>query len=513
MNRIKVVLAEEMARIEKIAINDGASSDTFMLQAGKALAEKIENLFLLENPSRKKKKTSSEQSSFKKILILAGKGNNGGDGFTLGTFLLKKGYSVRAMLFFDPSEFSDLCLKNFNNFKKAGGSYKKIESASDLIFDSDELLVDAIFGTGFNGKLDKTISSFIKNINLSKNIKISIDIPSGLSGDSGLAENGAVVADHTIYLALPKSGFFINEGWKHVGVLHRADFGLREKYIEIARPMFYLLEGDVENDLPPIIRTRHKYEAGYVLAISGSKGMEGAANLSGRASLRSGAGIVKLFISDYSSKDAPEIADELVKIPLDLLKKEEILSECNKASAVYIGPGIGRSKEIDGFLKFLIPKISKPLVLDADALYFLSNNPDCRLPQNSILTPHKLEMLRLLNKKEMNHLDLINETQKFSDGQKVIIVLKGAPTFIFKTLEKPTIVIEGDPGMATAGSGDVLTGVITALLAQKMEPVKAAELGVFLHGRAGKAAAIDKGSYSMIASDIIEHLPEAFKKL
>lgn len=322
MNKIKVISAKEMARIEEMAIKDGESSEKFMLQAGKAIAEKIETLFPIKKPLQK----ISSKKSPTKILLLAGKGNNGGDGFTLGTFLLKKGYTVRAFLFYDSSEFSELCLKNFHLFKKDGGDCKKIESCADLIFDPDEILIDAIFGTGYKGKLDSSLAKLVKNINLSKNIKISIDIPSGLCGDDGKAENGAIVADHTLYLALPKSGFFLNEGWNHVGVLHRVDFGLDEKYIDMAKPSFYLIEDEIQKELPPIVRTRHKYNAGYVAAISGSAGMEGAANLSGKAALRSGAGIVKIFISDYNSKDVEKMTDELVKMKLDLSKKEDILS-------------------------------------------------------------------------------------------------------------------------------------------------------------------------------------------
>lgn len=515
MFKIKVVSAQEMARIEKCAILEGGNAAEFMLAAGKNISEKIAGLFPLNGVSPKRdlgEEVSEKTDSSGKILLLVGRGNNGGDCLIAGSFLLKRGYDVRAMLFFDPKDFSDLCLKNFDSFTKNGGHYKKISSSDDLIFERDEIIIDGIFGTGFKGELGEFFSKCIEKVNLSGNLKVSIDIPSGLSGDDGKAENGAILADHTIFLGLPKSGFFLNDGWAHVGMLHKVDFGLKQRYIDMAEESFFLVEGIEEKDLPKIIRTRNKYEAGFVAGIAGSIGMEGAANLSGKAALRSGAGIVKLFINGYSFFCKEPLTDELVKMELNFSKKEEILSECNKASAIYIGPGIGRLEKMEEFLKYLIPKITKPLVLDADGLYFFAKNPDCKLPENVIMTPHVGEMLRLLNKKKLTHLELISETREFSEKNNAVVILKGAPTFIFKKGEKPTIVIQGDPGMATAGSGDVLTGVIAALLAQGVEITKAAELGAFLHGAAGEAAARDKTSYAMIASDIVEHLPDVFKR-
>ena len=291
---------------------------------------------------------------------------------------------------------------------------------------------------------------------------------------------------------------------------------MKKKYIDLAKADFYLIdEKKVSSLLPEIKKVRHKYAAGFVVGISGSLGMEGAANLSAKAALRSGAGIVKLFIQDYcKTEKTKQMTDEIVKIDFDYGKKEEILSVCNKAKAVFIGPGIGRSKEINDFLLYLLPKITSSVVLDADGLYFFSNNLECHLPEKIVMTPHKKEMLKLLKKENnLSDQELLSLCQDFCEKYNTFLVLKGPCNFIFCPSKKPLIITKGDPGMATAGVGDVLTGVITALIAQGLCVYEGAVLGTYLHGFAGEIAAKEKTSYSLIASDIIEHLPDAFKEV
>lgn len=498
MKKEKVVTASEMARIEALTLSEGQSEQNFVLAAGSGIAQKIIDL----SPS-------------KKIVLLSGRGNNGADGFVAGSILLKKGYSVRSLLFFSPpSSFSKLCFTSFESFKQAGGTYVNAESLEDINFEKDETIVDSIFGTGFKGRVEAPLSLMFEKINSYKNLKIAIDIPSGINGNSGEIASLAIKADHTIYLSLAKTGLFLKNSWNWVGEIHQVDFGLKEKYISQAHASFLLAKAESikQGDLPPIERTRNKYTAGFVVAIAGSPGMEGAANLSGKAALRSGAGIVKLFMYGFPHKTCVSTADELVKLELDLAKKEEVISTCNNASAIFIGPGIGRTQEISEFLRYILPKIITPLVLDADGLYFLSENPNCPLPKHTVITPHRKEMERLINKKNISIENLLEESQLFCKKKNVVIVLKGAPTFVLKEDQLPIIITAGDPGMATAGSGDVLTGIVTALISQKMDIYNASILGAVLHGIAGKSAAKEKTSYSMVASDIIDNLPQAFKK-
>ena len=301
---------------------------------------------------------------------------------------------------------------------------------------------------------------------------------------------------------MPKIGFFIGKGWDHIGELIYADFGLPKTVIAEAQAEAYLIDEEMLSTfLPPIKRSRHKYEAGYVLSIAGSFGMTGAAILSSFAALCSGAGIVRLFYPQG-------LEGTMVKAPLELLTEswnfdlKRVLEEAHRAKSFLIGPGLGRTPEVQKMLANLLSQITLPCVLDADALYFLSENPQQKLPEATIFTPHHKEMERLL------HTEVsFTACQCFVNEKKVTLVLKGAPTVIFHPQRKPLIIPRGDPGMATAGTGDVLTGILASLLAQGLDTYKAAALGVYLHALAGEIAALEKTSYCLIASDLSSTFP------
>jgi NAD(P)H-hydrate epimerase len=249
--------------------------------------------------------------------------------------------------------------------------------------------------------------------------------------------------------------------------------------------------------LPLIQKSRHKYEAGYVLGVAGSEEMPGAAALSSEAVLRSGAGVVRLF-TDHPCHLRNEVIREKYSLP-------RIKEEAKRANSCFIGPGLGRTKNVEKRLKALLGIIELPCVIDGDALFFLSKN---LIPRNAVLTPHHGEMERLLKKKPTPE-----NCQKYAEENKTTVVLKGSETTIFHPKKKPVVSTHGDPGMATAGTGDVLTGIIAGLLAQKMTPYQAALLGVYLHGIAGELAADALTSYCMIASDLLDVLPIAFANL
>ena len=247
--------------------------------------------------------------------------------------------------------------------------------------------------------------------------------------------------------------------------------------------------------LPPIETSRHKYKAGYVLGVAGSLEMPGAAALSSEAVLRSGAGIVRLFT------DHPHgLRNEVIREKYSLVR---IKKEAERADAYFIGPGLGRDGVVEKRLKALLGGIALPGVIDGDALFFLK-----KVPPNAILTPHLGEMEWLLKKKPT-----LESCQKYAEKHQTILVLKGPTTTIFHPQKKPVVSTQGDPGMATAGTGDVLTGLIAGLIAQKMKPYEAAILGVYLHGTAGELAAADLTSYCMIASDLLDYLPIVFSSL
>jgi NAD(P)H-hydrate epimerase len=267
----------------------------------------------------------------------------------------------------------------------------------------------------------------------------------------------------------------------------------------------------LEPYLPQIKHSRHKYEAGLVVGLGGSPGYPGAAMLAATAALHGGAGIVRLLHPQGMEAELISSPYELIRIPYDPKNVDEIAENLNKASATFVGPGIGRKPETFELLKELLPKLVKPCVIDADALTLLSGT-DIPFPEHTILTPHRGEMNRLLQRTDHPPLtkEYLQECLTFAENRRVTIVLKGGPSFILHPDEPILVCPKGDPGMATAGSGDVLTGLLAALLAQGLTTHHAAALGVYIHGLAGEHAAAELTSYCLIASDIMFRFPEGF---
>lgn len=483
----KVITAEEMRRIEQLGLAAGANEETFMERAGNGIAHAVEQILI--HPSRQSQ-----------VSLLIGKGNKGGDALVAGTHLLKKGYKVTAYLLTNRENCSPLAQKMAKRFEQMGGFFYPFKKQIFL----SGFVIDGLLGTGFRGQAEGLFAEAIALANYAKLPILSIDIPSGLNASTGEVATVAIQATWTVTLGLPKIGFYIGKGWDHIGQLSVLDFGLPSDCIAQATPQAYLFaDNEAKKLLPKIKRSRHKYERGYLLALAGSLEMPGAALLACHAALRAGAGIVRLFHPPLMATDrAPK---ELI---CEEWKEAHFFEECKRAASVVIGPGLGRTEEIFQILQKLLSKLSLPTVLDADALFYLSLHPQNLLPDRTILTPHHGEMQALLHASST-----LENCQSYVEKQKAILVLKGAPTIIFQSGEKPLIVARGDPGMATAGAGDVLTGIIGALLAQKVEPYVAAALGVFLHALAGELAASQKTSYSVIASDLIEALPSVFRSL
>lgn len=497
---MKVVSASQMASIEKKAYKNGFSESNFMEEAGKGIALAV-GQFIVENKRSKD------------VVVLCGKGNNGGDAFVAARYLLMMDCNVHAIHMHPIKVCSPLCQKNYQRFIAEGGSSCQYESYEDLVFPQQGVVLDGLFGTGFHGDIEEPYASVIEVVNRSGLPIIAVDIPSGLNGDTGEVGGEAIIANETIYLELPKTGFFLENGWNHVGSLKQADFGLPAEYIEESEADFVMSTEEMMKPLlPPIVRNRHKYEAGLVVGLAGSPGMPGAAMLSSLAALRGGAGIVRLLHSDGMQGELAFSPYELIKIPYQEKDSKGILEELNKASAVFIGPGMGRTPETRRLLKKVLPHVLKPCVIDGDALTILAED-NIPFPQFAVLTPHKGEMLRLLKKKDKPSLNkkFLNTCRTYSEKNNVTLILKGGPSFIFHPGEEVVVNPTGDPGMATAGSGDVLTGLIAALLAQGLNLHSAALLGVYLHGLAGEKAVRARGvSYGLIASDIINYFQDAF---
>jgi NAD(P)H-hydrate epimerase len=486
----KIITADEMQRIESLSVAAGSNATAFMDKAAEGIAEAV-TLFI------------ETHHLPKRVLILAGKGNKAGDAYTAGSLLLSRGYAVQAVQTFPLKECSALCRQRHEQFVKLGGKVVSFSKNLDTLETQGcSLILDGLFGTGFKGKAEGVAARAIEWSHETGLPILAIDIPSGLNGSTGEVGSVAIHATATVYLGLPKLGFFVGKGWDHVGELIGIDFGLPAKFMKQAEEKALLLDPS-SLQLPPIRRSRHKYEAGYVLAIAGSPQMAGAAALATSGVLHSGAGIVRLFSMPKTPSD--HLLAEVIHEDYDLKRIQE---ESKRAAAFLVGPGLGRTPAVEKMLRTLLASIRLPVVLDADALYFLAKNPSWKLPKQSILTPHHGEMQKLLNK-----APTLETCQDYVEKKKATLVLKGAPSIIFHPGKKPLIISHGDPGMATAGSGDVLTGILAGLLAQKMEPFETAALGVYLHAIAGELAANKLTSYCMIASDILESLPEAFDSL
>ncbi len=483
---IKVVTPKEMASCEARAYADNFSEEAFMEQAGRGIAICVQEFI---------QKCALE----KRVTLLCGKGNNSGDAYVAGRYLLQQNYQVFALQVTPIEKSSPLCQKNHARF---------LESKGQMTTSLQGLLLDGLFGTGFHGALEEPFASLVIRANQSQLPLIAIDIPSGLNGETGEAAGPAIQAHLTIYLGLPKTGFFLNDGWNHVGELQGVDFGLEPAYIDQAKAPFLLITGCL---LPPVKRNRHKYETGHVVGLAGSPGMPGAALLASSAALKGGAGILHLLHPDGMQAELANSLYEVIKIPYT--SPELVMEKINQAKAAFIGPGLGRTAETRALLKTVLANLTVPSVIDADALTLIAED-QLPLPPRAILTPHHGEMARLLNpahpQKNPLNADLLNRCQAYAKEKRITLVLKGGPTFIFHP-EKPALVNPtGCPGMAKAGSGDVLTGLIAALLAQGADPYEAAATGVYLHGLAGEDAEREKTAYGMIASDIIAHFPAAF---
>ena len=478
---LKIVTAHEMARIEALSIREGASAESYMLHAGREIALKVRAF-------------AEKQNLPKVVTLLVGRGNNGGDALVAGEELLNMGFRVEAYLYKSGGFLSPLCQHFLSAF----------EGRWQNSFTPQGILVDGLLGSGFHGELSPEMQELIQNVNGSGHPILSIDVPSGLCGTTGRGK-GAIQATVTLTLALPKLGFFIGEGFDHIGKIEMISFGLDPKYVGEAQAAGYLFREEAASKLlPPLRRSRHKYEAGYLLAIAGSPGMAGAAQLASLAALRSGAGIVRLYHPKGMEVELSSSPFELIRTPFEWSDKSSILEESKRATSGLIGPGLGKGDEKERWAQSLIHQLDLPLVIDADALFLLKT-----FPKGAILTPHHGEMKRLLKGVTPSP----QEVQAFAEREAVTVVLKGAPTWIFHPQSDPLVLTRGDPGMATAGTGDLLTGMIAALLSQGVKGREAAALGVTLHSLAGEIAAREKSSYGVIASDLIDALPEAIRSI
>lgn len=499
---MKVVSPKEMARIEALAYATGASESDFMERAGAGVAHYVEEYV----------RAYQRQEH---VVLLCGKGNNAGDAFVAGRHLLNKGFEVSALQCCPLNECSRLCVEKGHQFTEAGGFIHQFTPGKKGAFPSNGVIVDGIFGTGFQGEVKDPYASLIRAANDSGQPILAVDIPSGLDGATGSTAGECIVAVETIFLGLPKTGFFLSEGWNFIGRLRHVDFGLPEGSLAAAKADLVLTApADWKGLLPPIHANRHKYQAGYVVGLAGSESMPGAAILAAYATLRGGAGIVKLLSSAEASRYPVACPPEIIHIPYCPEDSHMVLHWLNGAKATFIGPGLGQGLATRQLLRDVLPHLTNPCVIDADALTAIATD-QIKLSAHCLLTPHRGEMGRLLQKSETPPLtsELLQRVQEYAEAQQATVIMKGGPSFIFHPQQPIRVSSRGDPGMAKAGTGDVLTGLLAALLAQGLTTLQAAILGTALHGIAGECVVRKKTAYGLVASDVTEALPQAFSLL
>ncbi len=448
--------------------------------------------------------------------IYCGQGNNGGDGLAIARLLCEKDYDVYVHLVKTSSKPTKDYKINLDRLSdELDVRINQIDTIRDLKeFHYDIVIIDAIFGTGISKPIEGLTADVINYINKLEYPVISVDIPSGLYCDSRVEDTNAIInATYSISFQFPKLAFMFEQNNKYVGKFRMLGIGLNDDFIEEAETKNYF---NIIDDLKKIYRPRkeafaHKGTFGHALLICGSLGKMGAAVLSAKACLRSGTGMLTVhcpasgnFILQTSIPEAMvELDDDQNKITS--------IKNLYKYDVIGIGPGIGTNASTQEAFRNLLLNIHKPLVIDADALNILSLNNDLlyKVPALSIFTPHKREFERLFGTStddfERNKLQ-----REMSAKYNIYIVLKGAHTAITTPEGDCHFNSSGSPGMATAGSGDVLTGIITGLLAQGYEPKDAAMLGVYLHGLSGEHCQGPCSMETMLASDIIEHLTQAY---
>ncbi|NNM22122.1 MAG: NAD(P)H-hydrate dehydratase [Flavobacteriaceae bacterium] len=451
------------------------------------------------------------------IHIFCGIGNNGGDGLALGRMLLDSGYVVTIYVANFTDKRSKCFLINYDRIKNMTKDWP-ILMTSEADFPEihgDDIIVDALFGIGLNRAPEGWVKKLIQYLNAQKAFRLSIDIPSGLSANEALLDPDAVVlANHTLTFQAPKLSFFLPQTGKYVPYFEALDIGLDPEFLMTTAPLARLV-------MKPMAQTfykqrekyAHKGDFGHALLVGGSRGKMGAMVLASKSALRAGCGLVTTFVpahgSDILQQAVPEVMT-LSDLNSDIISKVEFNF---KPKVIAIGPGMGTSKKTLEALNGLLSDSNTPMVIDADAINLIAENKELlkSVPKQSILTPHPGELERLVGSWKHDY-EKLEKTQALAKKHDIIIVIKGANTItIFG--DEMFINSTGNPGMATAGSGDVLTGIITGMVAQGYEPLVATLFGVYLHGSAGNLVAQQTGFEALMSGDIVNTLGQAFLEL
>jgi len=513
---MKVVTSQQMREIDRKAIEENNLFGLILMEnAGLRIFQNLKKIYA--------------DLRLKKVIIFAGSGNNGGDGFVVARHLYNYGVKVKVFLLAPFNKIKGEAGENLNIIDKMGVELietetTKFEEIQEAVQNYD-LIIDAILGTGLQGRVTGLKAKIIDLVNVAGKEVVAIDVPSGLDADTGKLEGPCIKATHTITLALPKIGLLLFPGASYAGKVTVEDIGIPSCLLKNNKIKTNMVTREIVKSLLPFRATySHKGSFGKVLILAGSVGMTGAAYLASEAAMRSGAGIVVLGIPRSLNPIMEVKLTEVMTLPLAETEKqslgedveETILKLMKDFSVLGMGPGISLELETQRLVRKIIEKSNIPLVVDADAIYAISKDTNIlkKIKVPMVITPHPGEMAKLVNKDTdyilNNQLDITREiAQEFG----IVVVLKGARTIIANKEGEAYINVGDNSGMATGGSGDVLTGIICSLIAQGANNFSAAIAGVYIHSLAGDLARDIKGERGMIAGDILSQVPQAFLSL
>jgi hydroxyethylthiazole kinase-like uncharacterized protein yjeF len=511
---MKLVTADTMRAIDREAIDSrGIPGPQLMENAGRGIAERIKDQIL-------------DEPRGKKLAIFCGKGNNGGDGFVVGRYLHQWGADI-SIYFPSPAEgLSNDAGLNYSRAKDLNIRLFGIENCEQLPASiKAEYIVDAVFGTGFTGVPKGLLCEFIKYINGQGIPVIAIDCPSGLNVDTGGHEGEVVRAEYTYTLAQPKIGLYYTPGRELSGIVEVVPIGIPDDVIDSFDIKENLATPELVTSLLPVRKPNgHKGDFGRLFILAGSSGLTGAATMAANSAARSGLGLVTVGCPKALNPILEMKLTEAMTYPLpDVAKKGalakrglgEVRQKIRESDAVIIGPGIGRHFETQDLLRRLAASLEKPAIIDADGLNaFQKDRSALEGPHvGLVLTPHPGEFKRLIDEDGVPEgiYDKYDLVRKYAGKFNSVIVLKGSPSIVVDTDGQVFLNPTGNHGMATGGTGDVLSGIIGSFLAQGMSPFDSAVCGTYIHGLAGDIAAAEYGYRSMIAGDLIDFLPDAFQ--
>lgn len=445
--------------------------------------------------------------------VVCGSGNNGGDGFAIARILAEKGYPVQ--VFFVGTEAH--CTEE-NRYQMRLLREKGVSIGNEYIPGEYSIIIDALFGVGLSREVIGRYYQIIQQMNQNKAVKFAVDIPSGISTDQGNVMGIAFRADYTVTFQTEKLGLALCPGREYAGKVMIADVGINTaKVIDRDDTAFTLESADYQKLLPDRPEDSNKGNFGKLLIIAGSKGMAGAAYLNAMAAYMAGAGLVQIYTPEENRVVLQSLLPEAIITAYDLYDQGELIRLLKWADTVCIGSGIGKSDKSRKILRTTMEYVQVPCLIDADGLNLIAEHQKYMnetILENLVITPHMKEMSRLLGtdvaELKARRLELMND---FVKRYPVTCILKDARTIVASSNEPIYINLSGNVAMAKAGSGDVLAGIVSGLMAQGMSCRDASILGTYLHGKAGDYARKDRGVYSVMARDLIEYLPDVFLEL